>query len=159
MTEIYDGSIQVTIGYAQTDLDDFKEQAQDFLGLDDANKLIQVMTPPLILGLNNAGIWLANKASNDAPILTGRLGQSGSVWIENELVYITGGGTHPDQLDTGPMTAIIIFNTPYAFIQDTERSFHHPRGGRAGYLTANLEENHKIIEDIMFTPLRRVLTE
>jgi hypothetical protein len=158
MSEIYDGSIEVSFGYGPTDLDDLKAQVQEFLPVDSSiDDFMRTIEGPMILGLTNAAIWLANKAAWDAPILTGRLRASGSAWVNSRRVYITGGGTHPDQLDTGPMTAIIIFNTPYAFIQDTEISFLHPRGGRSGYLTANFIENHQIIEKIMFTPVQRVI--
>lgn len=159
MSEIYDGSVEVSMGYESPGFDDIKKQVDDLLGpTGDPNQIADILRGPILTGLSHAGIWLANKAAKDAPILTGLLRQSGSVWLENKRIYITGGGTHPDQLDTGKLTAIIIFNTPYAFLQDSEPGYRHPRGGRSGYLTANFQENHKIIEEIMFAPLRSVFS-
>ncbi|MCK5640802.1 MAG: hypothetical protein KAJ19_08395 [Gammaproteobacteria bacterium] len=168
MTELYEGSIQVDIGYAQPDLDDLKSQVDDIIysgsekatnteAQDSIDKMMKAIIAAMYTGLLNAGMFIAKTASDNAPELTGRLKKSGSVWIQNKRIYITGGGTHPDHVDTGEFSAIIIFNTPYAFIQDTEYWFRHPRGGRAGYLTGTFDENHSIIQEIMFNPLRAAL--
>jgi hypothetical protein len=168
MTELYEGSVSVEFGFEYSDLDSMKAQIEDIVlngaepplseeQKESVEKVMVTVEDQMYVGLRHAGMWLANKASVDAPKKTGRLSQSGSVWVKNQRVYITGGGTHPDIVDTPELSVIIVFNTPYAFIQDTEYSFNHPGGGRAGYLTGNLEENHGIIQEIMFSPLRDAL--
>lgn len=161
MTQIFEGSIQASIGFNPTDLDQIKDQVEKLLfnlsgkpvGKVQIETFVNKLQAPMILGVMNAGIWIANRASEIAPIKTGRLRASGSVWVNGDRIFITGGGTHPDSIDTPELTAIIIFNAPYAFEQDTRNDFRHPIGGQAGYLTETMERKD-IIQEIMTTPLK-----
>jgi len=164
MNLISDGAIQVTIAFNEDDLDIIKAQVEDILqssrkplNKEEVEKFMASLKEAMVEGLTSAAVWLAKLASDDAPIETGLLRASGSVWLNNNRIYITGGGTHPSHVDTGELEAIIIFNTPYAFIQDTEEDYEHPRGGRAGYLTRNLTENQTLLEEMMIAPVKKAL--
>lgn len=164
MTQIFEGSIQTSLGYQSSDLDNIKKQIDKLLvdsGVTpspvEIEKVInRNIRNAMILGVTNAGIWVAATASLIAPIETGRLRASGSVWVNGERVFITGGGTHPDSIDTPELTAIIIFNAPYAFIQDSRIDFNHPNGGQAGYLTDTMNRT-EMIKEIMIAPLKTIL--
>lgn len=161
MSELFEGSIQASIGFNPADLDSIKDQVEKLLfnlsgkpvGSAEVKRFVDQLRAPMIIGVMNAGIWIADRASEIAPIKTGRLRASGSVWVNGDRIFITGGGTHPDSIDTDDLTAIIIFNAPYAFEQDTRKDFQHPKGGQAGYLSDTIMREEKI-RDIMTAPLR-----
>ena len=161
MTVIHEGSIQSTISYNLSDLEELKAQVDSFIqsnpdvqsNLNSVDSFLSAIKAEMYVGLKTAGIWIADTASASAPIETGLLRSSGSVWLKSNNIHTTGGGNYPSHVDTPELSVIIIFNTPYAFVQDTNPTFHHPRGGRAGYLTGTIRENHNKIQEMLFAPL------
>lgn len=157
MSELFDGSIQASVGYNPQDLEEIKAQVDKQFGPDlFLGNFLNFIREAMVVGVINAGTWVAQRASELAPVETGRLKASGSVWVNNQMVFITGGGTHPSRVDTPELIAIIVFNAPYAFIQDTRTDFLHPRGGQAGYLSGTVFQNQGIILDIMSAPVKQL---
>jgi hypothetical protein len=105
------------------------------------------------------GIWLLNAAVNDAPVETGLLRSSGSIFVNGapflQAPNISQEETprHPSS-EQGPKskneTVVTVgFNTHYAAEMDTRRDIIHPKGGRAGYLTDNFAKATVVYEKFL----------
>lgn len=76
-----------------------------------------------LIALRVIGNDLAGRAARDAPIEEGTLRASSDV-----------------ELDEGALEVTVAFNTVYAAYQHERTDLHHPLGGKAKYLEANLAE-------------------
>lgn len=64
---------------------------------------------------------------------------------------LTGGGLGD------AVVGIVGFNTPYALVQHERLDYHHPKGGKAKYLEANLQEQAPRYQSNLETQLRSAL--
>lgn len=68
---------------------------------------------------------LLGRAQRDAPVLSGALRGSGTVDLF---------------VDANSVEAVVSFTVPHAAVQHERLDYIHPKGGRAKYLEANLQE-------------------
>ena len=114
-------------------------------------------------GVKIASIALIGMMMRKAPIMTGLLRSSGSVWWNGKPVFKSPKQTkekveHPSSVpSTDALDVTFGFNTPYAAYQDTRRDLHHPLGGQAGYFTDTLQGASKLIEKFVVAEIKKAL--
>jgi len=96
--------------------------------------------------LAKAGLHLLGVATQDAPVKEGTLRGSGSVIVNGKSIATSAGsgkGGTPASTDS-ERGVVVGFNVPYAAKQDQDPNLHHPKGGKAGYLSENFNSNWKL---------------
>lgn len=113
-------------------------------------------------GVEDVALDLLGRAVADAPVDTGDLRRSGSVVFNGrEIAKGIGDGTIQvlgQATPTKKPMAVVGFGVPYAYVQDQDRTFRHPRGGKAGYLSDNFRSREKRYLDHIMVTARKGLT-
>lgn len=116
-----------------------------FKGFEDVernlSRLVDRLGAAATKGVEDSALDLLGRAVRDAPVDTGDLRGSGSVTFDGQVIaqgrkdgsITVTGSARPSRTPT----AEIGFGVPYAYRQDQDREYRHPRGGKAGYLSDN----------------------